>query len=452
MIGSAIILIASFAIYLLSDSYRKASFYETLENKVINTAKLLLEVDEIDGKLLKKILKNNSANLPNEKIIILNKLNEVFFTSDENGEIVLDNNFINKIRRNARSTFRYNNYEILGLKYQIQEEQFVFIAAATDIEGLLKLKNLVLILTIVDMLCLILFFIAGWFNSGRALQPISEVVKKVEEITITSLNLRVPEGNGTDEIARLAKTFNKMLARLEASFSVQKDFIANASHELRTPLTSINGQLDVLMLKERNAEEYKNALVSVKEDIKSLIELANQLLMIARTTAQRTDSFKKVRIDDIIWQAREDILKFNKSSHISINISDSLTEEEQMTVEGDENLLRTAIVNLIDNACKYSGDHSVIIDLDYSGGYIFIRFTDKGIGIPEEELDKVLRPFYRGSNAIQYPGSGIGLQLVNQIIEGHNGEIGFLSELNKGTTVTISLPSVFSPDSIRETI
>lgn len=441
LVGGAIILAASFAIYFMSDNYRKSLFYETLENKAINTAKLLLEVDEIDVGLLKKIVKNNSVSLANEKIIILNNLNEVLFSSDEKGEIVLNNDFINRIRRNAKSTFRYGNYEFLGLKYQIQGEQFIFVAAATDIEGLLKLKNLLLVLTIVDILCMILFFIAGWFNSGRALRPISKVVSRVEEISITSLNLRVPEGNGTDEVAKLAQTFNKMLERLEAAFSVQKDFIANASHELRTPLTSINGQLDVLMLKERSADEYKSAIKSVMEDIKSLIDLANRLLMIARTTAVAKESFTDIRIDEILWQAREDLLKFSKKSHIAIDISETLTDAEQMIVEGDESLLRTALLNLMDNGCKYSPDHSVNVRLNYNNGVVQISFTDKGIGIPEEEIEKVLRPFYRGSNAIQYPGSGIGLQLVNQIIESHNGKIEFKSTVNKGTTATISIPS-----------
>ena len=153
----------------------------------------------------------------------------------------------------------------------------------------------------------------GWFFSGRALKPISDVVKKVEDISITSLNLRVFEGNGTDEIGRLANTFNKMLERLETSFAMQKTFIANASHELRTPLTSINGQLEVLMMKDRSTMEYKSALGSVLDDIRSLIDLSNRLLLIARTSGEGPVNInKKLRIDEILWQAQEEILRFNK--------------------------------------------------------------------------------------------------------------------------------------------
>src|SRR5665811_396117 len=139
-----------------------------------------------------------------------------------------------------------------------------------------------------------------------------------DSISITSLNLRVFEGNGKDEIGKLAKTFNNMLERLETSFSMQKNFIANASHELRTPLTSINGQLEVLMMKDRSADEYKIALGSVLEDIKSLIDLSNRLLLIARTSAEGPSFYSnKIRIDEILWQAKEEIKRFNTGYHIN---------------------------------------------------------------------------------------------------------------------------------------
>ena len=113
--------------------------------------------------------------------------------------------------------------------------------------------------------------------------------------------------------ARLAKTFNKMLERLETSFAMQKNFIANASHELRTPLTSINGQLEVLMMKDRSTAEYKTALRSVLDDIRSLIDLSNRLLLIARTSAEGPVNFnKKIRIDEILWQAQEEIIKIQQ--------------------------------------------------------------------------------------------------------------------------------------------
>ena len=289
---------------------------------------------------------------------------------------------------------------------------------------------------IVCLISLISFFIAGWFFSGRALKPISDIVRNVEDISITSLNLRVPEGNGTDEIGRLAKTFNKMLERLETSFGMQKTFISNASHELRTPLTSINGQIEVLMMKDRSTEEYKNALGSVLEDIKSLIDLSNRLILIARTSSEGPSGYNNtIRIDEIIWQAQEEMKRFNPSYHINISLDNSVTDSEKIIVAGDDYLLKTAVTNLIENACKYSSDHSVYIEFGREDKYVKVVFDDKGIGIPEEDIRKILEPFYRSTNAVTIPGSGIGLSLVNQIVKNHNGTIDITSKLRKGTVL-----------------
>ena len=240
-----------------------------------------------------------------------------------------------------------------------------------------------------------------------------------------------------------------MLERLETSFAMQKNFIANASHELRTPLTSINGQLEVLMMKDRSAAEYKSALRSVLDDIRSLIDLSNRLLLIARTSAEGPLNFnKKIRIDEILWQAQEEIVRFNNDYHINISIDNSLTDTDQMIVVGDENLLKVAVSNLIDNACKYSGDHTVNIKFRYINDSIEIIFEDRGIGISEEDHQKIFEPFYRGANTISVSGTGIGLTLVNQIIKNHNGVVKISSELGKGTVVTFCcqrLHKVFLP-------
>ena len=114
----------------------------------------------------------------------------------------------------------------------------------------------------------------------------------------------------------------------------------------------------------------------------------------------------------------------------------------QMTVRGDEYLLKTAMSNLADNACKYSPDHKVDISINHTGKYLEIKFSNKGNGIPEEELTRVFEPFFRGTNAMSVQGTGIGLSLVRQIIDNHSGSVRISSKPGKGTIITVSLPSV----------
>jgi len=435
--------IASVAIYVSSARFRRDDFYNSLWMKARSTANLLFNTSKDDANRVLENEKNNPVNLQNEKIIIINFNNDVIYTSDDKNEIEIKYNILERVRLGYRVRYTQLPYEVVGTLYFTTYDRFVIIAAATDSEGLLHLEKLGIILIIVCLVSLLLFFIAGWFYSGRALKPISDVVKKVEEISITSLNLRVFEGNGTDEIGRLAKTFNKMLERLEISFAMQKNFIANASHELRTPLTSINGQLEVLMMKDRSAADYKSALASVLDDIKSLIALSNRLLLIARASAEGPVNFNnKIRIDEILWQVQEEMNKFNNSYCINIYIDDSLTDTDQMIVIGDGNLLKAAVSNLADNACKYSNDHTVNIRIQHLEKWIEIVLEDKGIGISEEDQQKVFEPFFRGENAHSISGSGIGLTLVNQIIKNHNGIIKLTSTIGKGTRVVVLLPTI----------
>ncbi len=436
-------IIASVAIYFSSASQRKGDFYKLLWNNARSTANLLFNTSKVEADRVLGIEKKSPVNLKNEKIIIINFNNDIVYTSDDNKEIEIRNYVLDRVRQGYIVTYKQPPYEVIGTLFYTNYDRFVVLAAGTDTEGAMRLKNLEVILIFVCMVSLFLFFIAGWFYSGRALKPISDVVNKVEDISITSLNLRVFEGNGTDEIGRLAITFNRMLERLETAFSMQKNFIANASHELRTPLTSINGQLEVLMMKDRSTTEYKAALGSVLDDIKSLINLSNRLLLIARTSAEGPMSFnKKIRIDEILWQSQEEIKRFNNDYHINISIDNSLTDSDQMIVVGDESLLKVAVSNLIDNACKYSDEHTVDIQFRHVEKSIEIIFKDRGIGIAEEDIKKVFEPFYRGSNTIAISGTGIGLPLVNQIIKNHNGTIEISSKIGKGTVVTVLLPNV----------
>lgn len=436
-------IVASIAIYISSAGFRRDDFFNRLRNKAISTANLLFDTDKTEADRYLRIEKDSPVNLQNEKIIILNNKNDTIYRSYEKAGIKVKNNVLERVRSGYKVSYVQDSYAVLGISYSTKNDRFVIIAAATDIEGSLHLEKLKIILIIVCLISLILFFIGGWVFSGRALKPISRVVKKVEDISITSLNLRVFEGNASDEIGRLAKTFNNMLERLEISFAMQKTFIANASHELRTPLTSINGQLEVLMMKDRSTLEYKSALSSVLDDIRSLIDLSNRLLLIARTSAEGPVNFnKKLRIDEILWQTQEEMKKFNSNYSINISIDDSLTDSDQMIVAGDDYLLKVAISNVIENACKYSSDNAVDIKFLHFERLIELVFEDNGIGISAVDIEKVFEPFYRGNNAHPVAGSGIGLPLVNQIIKNHNGTVKISSQLGKGTIVTISLPTI----------
>jgi signal transduction histidine kinase len=145
-------------------------------------------------------------------------------------------------------------------------------------------------------------------------------------------------------------------------------------------------------------------------------------------------------MDEILWEAREELLKFNNKYRILIRIDDQLPDENLMNVSGDESLLKVAVSNLMDNACKYSANQTVEVKLSHFDNKMLVEFEDKGIGIPAAEIRKIFQPFYRASNTLGYNGSGIGLPLVRQIINNHNGTLEIRSTAGEGTCVSVSLP------------
>jgi signal transduction histidine kinase len=280
---------------------------------------------------------------------------------------------------------------------------------------------------------------AAWIYAGRALKPIAKVIQQADEITISSLNLRLDEGNGKDEIAQLSKTFNFVLDRLESSFEIQKNFIANASHELRTPLTAITGQLEVTMLNERSTEEYKRTIQSVLDDIKNLNSLSNRLLLLAQTSQETLDAgTEPIRIDEILWQSKEDLLKRNSTNEIQIEFDKSLDDESKFMIKADEHLAKVAIYNLVENGCKYSQNHKVNVAVKAYKTHITLTFQNDG-DILKEDLQKIFQPFHRGQNTQIISGHGIGLSLVERIVILLRGQMKVMSSNGK-VTFTIRFP------------
>jgi signal transduction histidine kinase len=438
----ALILFAtSFAVYFFSANYRQDEFYTRLTAKARAVARLTIEVKEVTHEVLIKIENDNPLNLTMEEVRVYNSDNKILYTSDQNTFIEIDDRLLEQVRNKHEVRFRRGEYECLGYLYTDQFGHFVVIVAAVDIYGIEKLSNLRTILLITFGAAIFIIVISGYFYVGRMLQPIARVIREVDDISATSLHRRVDTGNGKDEMSKLSSTFNSMLERLEQAFTTQKNFIANASHEIRNPLTAILGQLDVSMLKERSSAEYVKVLQSVREDITTLKTVSNRLLLLAQASMEDVEKrFMVLRLDQLLWDSRTELNKLHPDYSISIDVDSSIDDESKMNVNGDEQLLKAAIINVLDNGCKYSVNNRVSVLLKSSGGKTMLQFKDHGIGIPEEDIPHLFEPFYRGHNTESYKGNGIGLSLVYRIVKSHFGDIRIQSQVNQGTVLTIFLP------------
>jgi signal transduction histidine kinase len=434
----AIISAGSVTIAVFSEMHRKEDFYIRMRNKAAGTARLLVAVDEENVELLRKIEKDNPMSLPEEGLVIWNKKNHILFDSDKKGIIKGDSAVLNQIRKSGELQWETGNYEVLGFMFSDKNDAFVVIVAAQDIYGKRRIIDLKWIMVTVFSLSIGFIILAGWIYAGRALLPISKIIARVKQITISSLNLRLEEGDNVDELSKLSGTFNLMLERLESGVKIQKDFIANASHEMRTPLTSMTGQIEVALLNERSADHYKKVLTSILDDIKNLNRTSNRLLLLAQANTEKLQiEMDEIRIDDLVWQCREELIKLQPDFSISIELE--IENEEGLEISGNAQLLKTTITNLLENGCKYSEMKHVTVQILAGKEGSTLNFIDQGIGIPSQDLAQIFQPFYRASNSTSSRGHGIGLSLVHKITEIHKGRISVNSVHGEGTTFSLFL-------------
>lgn len=443
IIVAIILILAELSIFIFSKFIWREDFTNRLFNKAMDMARLLIDVEGVDANVLMLIESNNLSTLPLEEIHMYNNRKEVLFSSKDTSSLLINPDMIELVSTRKKVQFKQGEYTMVGFLYSGKHDQIIVIAGAVDIYGMRKLNNLLNTLLVVFLVSLIILFFSGKLFAHRALKPILKVIDEVPSITESSLHIRVNEGNGKDEIARLAKTFNRMLDRLESAFKIQRNFIANASHELRTPFSSIIGQLDVALLKNRESYEYQATLKSVLKDMNNLARTSNNLILLAMASSDPDYiTMDPVRMDDILWDSRSEIMKMDHNNKVIITFTDSGLDENLLSVYGNNQLLKVAFMNLMDNGCKYSADHTVMVDIAVSNHILLIKLFDEGIGIPVEEQGSIFEPFHRAKNAAGYQGSGLGLSLVKRIILLHNGTISVTSVPESGTEFVIALPVI----------
>ena len=440
IVTSILVLFFAFIYFFYAD-FRKEEYYTRLTTKALTTARLLIEVQEIDHDLLKIIDRNAVNALHNEKVVIYDNTNSVVYSSTEDRELRVNPDMLAKIRKENRVEWIDNMNETLGITYDEGAKHYVIIASAFDVYGRRKVANLRFILIACTLLGIAITFLAGRLFSGQALRPIADINQQVSGIGGDNLDARVDEGNGHDEIAQLAINFNKMLDRISSAFILQKNFVHNASHELRTPLASMISQLQVGLAKERSNDEYKAMQFSILEDAERLKGLSNGLLELAQAEADKMGiRMQPVRIDEVLFAAQRDIQKADKERSVELAFAELPDEEEALIVMANEGMLRTLFINLMDNACKFSPDQKANVSIAFADSKVRLQFTDKGIGILPEEQEKIFMPFYRSDNARQYRGHGLGLSICRRIAKLHGGEIWVQSQVGMGSTFEVELP------------
>jgi len=428
LIVAGILLFFSLLVYYFSYTSQLIKFRENLLDGAKNTAILLINVVEVDSSLLKKI-HQSTISWEKEEIALTDSAfnlvygNNIQYLSDKVMRTNSNNGNINFFTIGEKDGVCYK-HNFNNRTYNV----FVMAFDNTRPENLSELRQ-ILLWSILFSVWLSVFL--SYFFSKKAIQPISRIIKSVKNINSLRLNNRLNEGNRKDEIELLAITFNEMLTNLEIAFKNQEDFVSNASHELRTPLTVMIGESDYLLSHERKGEEYINHISGLVDDLKTLNSLLNSLLELAQINQDNRIQLSSVRIDEIIYNAIHQIKTKYQGRKIVPKIQYPENDND-LVITGNPGLLTIAFKNLIDNACKFS-NKDVTIEFLIMDKHIKIIISDKGIGIPSNELNSIFKPFKRASNVKFKGGYGIGLSLVAKIIELHEADLKVYSTENEGT-------------------
>ncbi len=438
---SAIVLISFLVIYTLAHQFIQQEFYSRLNDKAVTSAILLLKVQEVDSTLLKVIDRAKRDMLNQQFVKIYNPEGELLYNSADSVLFTLSPAYLTQIKTNRLIQFKRDQYEMIGFKFRDQNRDYIVVGGAVDTGGRQQLKNLKRLLTVLFVIMILIVGYAGWVFSARALRPINKVISDVKNLSPNNLGLRLTPAAQQDEIGKLISIINEQLARIEAAFNLQKMFVANVSHELNNPLTKITSQLEVTLFKPRPLEEYQNTIESVLEDIRELNQLSASLLELARI-AQNENTFvrQQVRLDEILWEVRDSLQAMDARYVVNVEIRDMPDDDRQLCVMGNPYLIKVALRNIVENACKFSANHRAQVTLQRTDDRLMVSIADKGIGMKEADVAHIFQPFYRTDASSKIKGHGVGLSLSHRIVAIHYGQIHVDSALGVGTLVTVSLP------------
>ena len=296
------------------------------------------------------------------------------------------------------------------------------------------LINTMLLIFFIFVLPLILI---SYLEADISLQPLRDLVKTVNTITTKNLSERVETLNPKDEIGEVSTSINHLLDRLQRGFTKERQLIHDVSHQLKTPLTALRSDIEISLGKKRTIEEYEDILNNVYMDTKRMSDILKDMVNLAWAASEDQErNFTIINLSNIVEEAAEIATQVGFDKDIEVNTSIT----PKITIKGQREKIIQALLNIMENAVKYSKKHGKIyVKMLDSYPETKIIIKDTGIGITQKDLPYIFDRFYRGKSKIK-EGSGLGLSIAGALIKAHKGTIEVTSKRQKGTTFVITLP------------
>lgn len=424
------------------------NLYANLDDSIQNRANILLDIVQYEGDrpTLAGVASSDDPNQGESFVRVFDASGELSFDgSAVAGDVPIDRRAVESALVGKTITRSVNVGEAFRVR-TLPIERDGRISGVLEVglsEGDVSetLQALLLIVGIAYPVTLAVASLGGAFLAGRALSPIDKLTRLARRISAEDLGQRLKLRLPDDEVGRLARTFDEMIARLDDAFRRQRQFTADASHELRTPLTAIKGQVEVALRRPREAAAYRGVLQAVNEEVDRLIRLVGSLLTLAKADAgQIPIASEAVRLGELIAAAVEQVRPAAQHQDLEVRLEPG----PDITLQADEDLLLQLLLNLLDNAVKYTpAGGQVAAGWNLDGQHLQLWVRDTGIGIASEHLPHIFDRFYRVDKARSRAegGAGLGLSICRWIAEAHGGSVSVRSAPGQGSTFTVVLPT-----------
>ncbi|GAB3011837.1 sensor histidine kinase [Spirosoma pulveris] len=446
LLVASILFIFSVYVYSTYTNFRQRSIEDRLSRKARVTEQLLTLRGSVAGSVITSMLEQvEFVYSPSDSLI---------YTSQQTNDFVSTNAFRERVRRERLVRFTYESPGHLypkdgvaltyaGVTPSPDGREYVAIATAYDQDGYQRQHDLRDLFIVGNVVAIGLVSLLGYFFSRQALQPLSNLIVQINAPGASTVPFRLKADNPHDEVGVLAQAFNDLLVRQEQLVENQRSFIAQASHELRTPLTTLKGWLETSLLYDTDLDSLRRGMAQAVKELDKLTALSSGLLQLARIDGVDAQLDRQpIELVEVVLEAADTLGKQRAGQALSVQISDGIIEQQlPVMVWGNAHLLKTALLNLLDNAAKYSSGQPVELCLEMDTEQrARIRIEDRGIGLAPGEEERVLLPLVRGSNVQMMEGFGIGLTLAHRIITLHQGQLQLRPRTGGGTITDVTLP------------
>lgn len=438
-----ILLAFSAYVYLSYVEYRQESFVTRLTRKANVAYQVLGDT----------IISNVLASLPEQAEYLYGPDDAPLYRSLHGQDFQATSEFLAQVRQEKEYAFSFasagHRYPKDGVAITYRQPgvagEYVAVVTAYDNAGYSRQYSLLNSLLYGNLMAVGVVAGLGLLFASRALAPLNFLIRQLRAPGAQTRDFRLRAFNPHDEVGVLATAFNDLLTQQEALAESQQAFIAQASHELRTPLATIKGWLETSLDYDSDVASLKDSIGHAAQELDKLTELTNGLLHLARLGGLAPNLDRQpLEVMDVLLDVLDTVQHQRPKQRLSLAVSEGVERQPvPPTVLGNRHLLRTALVNLVDNACKYSQEQPVALRLEMNTNLgVRLHIEDQGIGIAPADLQRIFQPLIRGSNTQHINGFGIGLTLASEILRLHQGQLHLRARPAGGTVAEVDLPLV----------